>query len=220
MNKTILMGRLTRDPIIRSMQNGGDEDGIVANFRMAVDRPWKKRDEDENAVRADFFNCTAFGRKAKFVREFLCKGSKIAVEGSMRNNNYTNDHGEKIYDMCLVVTDIEFAESKQESDNRRAGQESAEQTQEPRGRTSAGRNQGSSGNRNSQGSRRGAEDTGRNQTGRGRAAGQNAPSGGSRNSSRSGNPSRTQNNSAYRSSGRSNPDEQFEQMQEEDYAFT
>lgn len=75
MNKSILFGRLVKDPDIRYNQTQSGELAI-ANFRIAVNRKYAK----ENGPNADFFTCTAFGKKAEFVSNYFAKGAKIAVE--------------------------------------------------------------------------------------------------------------------------------------------
>ena len=112
MNKTILLGRLTADPEVR--ESKGKEPITIINFRLAVNRAYV-REGDE--VTADFFSCTAFGRKAEFVERFLAQGIKVLVTGRMQNDNYTNRDGDKVYGMNLIVEDIEFAESKKASED-------------------------------------------------------------------------------------------------------
>lgn len=104
MNKVFLMGRLTREPEVRYGQSGT----AVARYSIAVDRRFK-RDGDPDA---DFFNLVSFGKQGEFVERYLHKGSKIVVEGEIRNNNYTNRNGEKVYGMDVVVSSVEFAESR------------------------------------------------------------------------------------------------------------
>ena len=111
MNKVMLMGRLTRDPEVRCSQ--GANPMAIARFSIAVDRRFKRQGEPE----ADFFNCTAFGKQAEFVEKYLKKGTKIVLEGSVQNNNYTNKDGQKVYGTRIVVDNLEFAESKAASEN-------------------------------------------------------------------------------------------------------
>lgn len=108
MNKWIMMGRLTREPEIR---HSGET--MVARFSIAVDR---RKEHDGQS--ADFFNLTAFGKRAEFVERWLHKGTKILASGRVENNNYTNQQGQKVYGFAFLVDDLEFAESK------RAAQES------------------------------------------------------------------------------------------------
>lgn len=103
MNKTILMGRLTRDPEIRYPQT--PEGSAVARFSLAVDRRFK-RDGDPDA---DFFTCVCFKKLAEFTEKYLRKGSKILVEGAIQNNNYTNKDGQMVYSVQIIVDNMEFA---------------------------------------------------------------------------------------------------------------
>lgn len=103
MNTCIFIGRLTRDPEIRS---AGDTK--VASFALAVDRRIKSKD----GVEADFFNITAFGKSADFAQNWLNKGMKIAITARAENHNYTDKNGVKRYEVQFVAEKIEFAESK------------------------------------------------------------------------------------------------------------
>ena len=111
MNKVILMGRLTRDPEVSYSQNGNNT--CVCRFSLAVDRRFKREGQPE----ADFFNCTVFGKRAEAAEKYLKKGTKVVVEGSIQNNNYTNKNGEKVYSVQIIVENIEFAESKKSADS-------------------------------------------------------------------------------------------------------
>ena len=107
MNKIILMGRLTRDPEVRY---GGAQNMAIARFSLAVDRRFKR----DGQADADFFNCVAFGNTGEFVEKYLHKGTKVLVEGEMRNNNYESKKhpGETVYSFEVNVNQVEFAESK------------------------------------------------------------------------------------------------------------
>lgn len=111
MNKIILCGRLTKDPEIRYSQ--GAAPTAVARFSLAVNRKWKREGEPD----ADFFNCTAFKGQAEFIEKYLRKGSKVLVSGRVQNDNYTNKDGQKVYAVNIMIEEIEFAESKNQSAN-------------------------------------------------------------------------------------------------------
>ena len=110
MNKLIIMGRLCADPEVRY---GGANNTAVANFRIAVDRRFKRDGEPD----ADFFLITALGKQGEFVEKYLRKGTKILMEGEIRNNNYTNKDGVMVYQNQIIATSIEFAESKSSQSN-------------------------------------------------------------------------------------------------------
>lgn len=107
MNKTILMGRLTRDPEIR--YSSGDEPTAIARYTLAVDRRYKRQGDEQTA---DFINCVVFGRGAEFAEKYLHQGIKIVVTGRIRTGSYTNKDGHKVYTTEVVIEEQEFAESK------------------------------------------------------------------------------------------------------------
>lgn len=106
MNRVILIGRLTKDPEIRTSGNY-----TITSFSIAVDRKFKKDGEAE----ADFFNCTAFNKTAEFIEKYCKKGTKMVVEGRIQNDNYEKD-GVKHYGVKIMVDSLEFAESKSAND--------------------------------------------------------------------------------------------------------
>ena len=112
MNKVILMGRLVRDAEVR--YSHGDASTAVARFTLAVDRRFK-RDNDEQS--ADFIGCVAFGKTGEFLERYGRKGTKFLVEGRIQTGSYTNKDGQRVYTTDVVVESLEFAESKASSDN-------------------------------------------------------------------------------------------------------
>lgn len=104
MNKVILIGRLTRDAEIRRTQS----DIVVASFSLAVDRRFKRDGQPD----ADFFNCSAFGKTAEVIEKYTSKGAKIAVEGSIQNDNYTDKNGVNHSTYRVIVDAIDFCETK------------------------------------------------------------------------------------------------------------
>lgn len=106
MNQVVLMGRLTRDPDIRYSQ--GENAMAIASFILAVDR----RSKDKSA---DFITCKAFGKTAEFIEKYARKGIKFVLTGSIQTGSYENKEGRKVYTTDVVVREMEFAESKNES---------------------------------------------------------------------------------------------------------
>ena len=105
MNKFLIMGRLCTDPEIRYTS----DQKAVCRFRFAVNRRFKRDDEPE----ADFFQCVAFGKIAEtFEKCSISKGTKLMIDGEVRNNNYTDNDGVKHYSDQVIVNAFEFCESK------------------------------------------------------------------------------------------------------------
>lgn len=98
MNLVILKGRLTKDPDIRTTQDGK----TIARYSLAVDR-YKEG--------ADFINCVCFGKTAEFVEKYLSKGMSILINGHIQTGSYEKD-GKKIYTTEVVVSAHEFCERK------------------------------------------------------------------------------------------------------------
>ena len=104
-NKIIVMGRLTKDPELRQTTSGIS----CCNFDVAVTR--KTKDKDGN-YQADFIRCQAWRQSAEFVSKYFSKGKMIIVEGSLRNNDYTDQNGVKHYGMSVLADSVAFGESK------------------------------------------------------------------------------------------------------------
>lgn len=105
MNKVILMGRLTRDPEMRTTQNGT----TIARYTLAVDRQYSQEPE------TDFFNCTAFGKAAEFAYRYLKKGMKVLVTGRIENGSYKNKDGNTVNTTTIMLESQEFTESRKDS---------------------------------------------------------------------------------------------------------
>ena len=115
MNKTLLIGRTTKDPDIRYTQS--EQPMTIARFNLAVDRRFKKEGEQS----ADFISCVAFGKTAEFIEKYVFKGTKIAVEGRIQTGSYTNNDGNKVYTTDVVVEQVEFAGAKTDSESAAKG---------------------------------------------------------------------------------------------------
>lgn len=118
MNTVILMGRLTRDPEIRQTQSGID----VCRFSVAVNRPFVNKETNERE--ADFIECEAWKQTAVFIGRYFQKGSMIALEGSIRNNNYTDNNNVKHYATKVAVDRVHFC-----GDSKKDGQGGGNQQQ-------------------------------------------------------------------------------------------
>lgn len=104
------MGRITKDAEVRVTS----KDTTVSRFILAVDRRFAKEDAKQTA---DFISCVAFGKTAEFIGKYGLKGTKFIVEGHIQTGSYTNDKGDTVYTTDIAVENVEFAESKRNSDN-------------------------------------------------------------------------------------------------------
>ena len=107
MNKAILVGRLTKDPELRSTASGIP----VCSLTMACDRRFVKQGEER---KADFINCIAWQKSAESIAQYFKKGHRIALEGSIQTRSWTDNEGKNRYSTEVVVEQWEFAQSKSE----------------------------------------------------------------------------------------------------------
>jgi single-strand DNA-binding protein len=98
MNSVVLIGRLTKDPEMRSTAAGK----AVASFTLAVDKGYGK----DKA--ADFINCVAWEKLAENLCQFQGKGDRVGLQGRIQVRSYDADDGSKRYVTEVVAANIEF----------------------------------------------------------------------------------------------------------------
>ena len=108
MNKIILAGRLTR-PAELKVGNSGTE---YCKFTIAVDRSRTKGDEKK----ADFFDCTAFGKTGAFVEKYFSKGDGIELIGRMESDKYQTKEGQNRTTWGVSVDEVYFPLGKGKSE--------------------------------------------------------------------------------------------------------
>ena len=111
MNKTILLGRLTKDPDIRYSQA---TNLMVANFTLAVNRKYVKPGEERQA---DFINIVTYSKLAEFVQKYLKQGLQILVSGRLQNRSWDDSNGQKRYITEVIAEEIDFADSPKKTDD-------------------------------------------------------------------------------------------------------
>lgn len=115
MNKFIISGNLTRDPELAYSTAGK----AYTKFSVAVTRNFDRE-------KTDFFNCTIFGKRAESLANYQRKGNKVLVEGEVQIENkdgkyYTN----------VIASNVEFLDSKKQSDNQTSNQPETRVTEDP-----------------------------------------------------------------------------------------
>lgn len=109
-NRSVLVGRLTRDPELR-YTNGG---AAVATFTIAVNRQFTNQNGEREA---DFISCVIWRKAAENLTNFTHKGSLIGIDGHIQTRNYENQHGTRIYVTKVVVDNFSLLESRAESEH-------------------------------------------------------------------------------------------------------
>ena len=107
MNKVLLIGRITKDPEIRYLQNGTPQ----VLFTLAVDRGMR----DANGQRqADFISCVAWRGQADFISRYIRKGYLMSVEGRIQTRNYQGQDGQMRYVTEVVLDAVENLQPRQD----------------------------------------------------------------------------------------------------------
>ena len=105
MNKAILIGRLTKDPELRTTPTGRN----VCQFSVAVSRNFINANGEREA---DFINCVVWDKQAENLVKYQKKGNQIAVEGRIQTRNYDDKDGKKVYVTEILASNISFLDSK------------------------------------------------------------------------------------------------------------
>lgn len=108
LNKVILMGRLARDPELKSTPNSV----AVADFTLAVDRGYAKAGTERET---DFLDCVAWRGTAEFVSRYFKKGMQVAVTGRIQTRKWKDQQDQKRVSVEIVIDEAFFADSKRDT---------------------------------------------------------------------------------------------------------
>ena len=110
MNRVVLVGRLTRDPEMRTTSSGISQ----TRFTLAVNR---RTTNEDGSRTADFINCVAWRGTAEAIAKYLTKGRELAVEGRIQTGSYDAQDGTKRYTTDVVVDNFTFIGSGSNNTN-------------------------------------------------------------------------------------------------------
>lgn len=113
MNKVILVGRITRDPELKTIASGSS----VVNFTIAVNRPiatQQNTNEQGNDRNADFISCVIWNKQAENLAKYVKKGALIGVEGRIQTRSY-DANGTTRYVTEVLCDSVQFLENKTDS---------------------------------------------------------------------------------------------------------
>lgn len=126
-NKVTILGNLGKDPEVRFMPNGG----AVANITVATSDTWKDKQTGEQKEKTEWHRVVMFGKLAEIAGEYLKKGSKVYLEGSLQTRKWTNQQGQDQYTTEIVLQG--FNGVMQMLDSKPSGQQSGFQQQQQGG---------------------------------------------------------------------------------------
>jgi len=100
MNRVTLLGRLGQDPETRSFQNGDK----LANFSVATTQSWKDKQTGERREKTEWHSVVVTGPLVRIVEQYLKKGARVLIEGSLRTRKYQDQSGVDRYKTEIAVT--------------------------------------------------------------------------------------------------------------------
>jgi single-strand DNA-binding protein len=106
LNRVVLIGRITKDPDLRSTQTGSS----VANFSIANNRIFVTGGEKKEQT--SFFNCIAWGKVGEAIAQYCKKGHRIGIEGHLQQRSWDDQSGNKRTSVEIVVDGFQFLQPK------------------------------------------------------------------------------------------------------------
>lgn len=121
-NKVIIIGNLGQDPETRYMPSGG----AVTNVSIATSESWKDKNSGQHQERTEWHRVVFFNRLAEIAAQYLKKGAKVYVEGSLRTRKWQGQDGQDRYTTEIVANEMQMLDSRQDG-----GQQAQQQRQAP-----------------------------------------------------------------------------------------
>lgn len=112
-NKVILVGNIGADPDVRYMPNGN----AVTTLSVATSETWKDKNTGEKQDRTEWHRVVCFNKLGEIAGEYIRKGSKIYVEGSLRTRKWQDQQGQDRYTTEIIASDIQMLDTKGTSPN-------------------------------------------------------------------------------------------------------
>ena len=107
-NKVILIGNLGQDPETKYMPSGG----AVTNVSLATSESWRDKQTGEQQERTEWHRVVFFNRLAEIAGEYLRKGSKVYIEGSLRTRKWQGQDGQDRYTTEIVASEMQMLDSR------------------------------------------------------------------------------------------------------------
>lgn len=126
-NKVILIGTAGHDPETRYMQNGNS----VTNASIATTEYWKDKQTGEKSEQTEWHRLVFYGKLAEIAGEYLRKGSKVYVEGSIKTRKWQDQSGQDRYSTEIIVKEMQLLDSKPQQ-NQQAQQQAPQNQKGPR----------------------------------------------------------------------------------------
>jgi single-strand DNA-binding protein len=107
-NKVILVGNLGADPEVKYMPNGT----AATNIRIATTEGWRDKQSGELQERTEWHRVALFNRLGEVAGQYLKKGSKVYIEGSLRTNKWQDQNGNDRYTTEIIANNMQMLDTR------------------------------------------------------------------------------------------------------------
>lgn len=122
-NKAILVGTLGKDPESKTFANGG----VLCQFSIATTEKWKDKTTGELKEQTEWHRIVCNGRLAEIAQQYLRKGSKIYVEGSLKTRQWKDQNNQDRYTTEINCRELQMLDSKGDSNYQQGNQSKPQQ---------------------------------------------------------------------------------------------
>ena len=119
-NKVILIGNCGQDPEVRYTASGA----AIANVTIATSETWKDKQTGQAQERTEWHRVVFFNRLGEIAGEYLKKGSKVYIEGSLRTRKWQNKEGADMYTTEIVASEMQMLDSRETGNDQQSPQHS------------------------------------------------------------------------------------------------
>lgn len=128
LNQCNFIGRLGNDPEIRYLPSGG----AVASISIGCSEKWRDKETGEKKEKTEWIRCSAFGKLAEIMGEYLRKGALVYVSGKMQTRKYQDQSGQDRYSTEIVVSEMKMLGGKPDNQGQQqGGYQKPQQNQQP-----------------------------------------------------------------------------------------
>lgn len=123
-NKVILIGNLGQDPEVRYMPQGG----AVANFTIATSESWTDKTTNEKKEQTEWHRIVIYQRLAEIAGQYLRKGSKVYIEGKLKNRKWIDKEGAERYTTEILANELQMLDALPQQAQQQGGYQPQQQT--------------------------------------------------------------------------------------------
>lgn len=118
LNKVMIIGRLTRDPEVRTIPSGQN----VATFSVATSRQWTNKDSGEKKTQTEYHNVVAWRKLADICSQYLQKGRQVYIEGYLQTRSWDDPSGTKRFRTEIIADNLILLGNKSDGSGATAAQ--------------------------------------------------------------------------------------------------